>query len=60
MKMSKNLQITGTLLAGLMLSVNIPIVIAGLSLKYNINKLGAVGDGMTQTHCFFRKKLPNV
>jgi exo-poly-alpha-galacturonosidase len=47
MKMLKNLQITVTLLVGLLLSDNIVAAGAGVPVNFDITKFGAVGDGKT-------------
>ncbi|MGD0342736.1 MAG: glycoside hydrolase family 28 protein [Bacteroidales bacterium] len=41
------MQFTITLLAGLLLSVIVPVMAAGHSVQYNITTFGAIGDGKT-------------
>lgn len=45
--MLKNIQIILSYLIVLLLSVNIPAVIAGALVSYDITRFGAVGDGKT-------------
>ena len=56
-KMSKKLKIALTLLTGLILSVSIPLPANGSSLRYDITKYGAKGDGKTLNTIYIQKTI---